>query len=212
MVRSGVSKRSISEQPGISRTTVKKYLSVVKQTGLSNEEFLSLDDKTISDLLIANPQKEKNQLTELIAMFPVFEKELSRVGVNRWVLWEEYKQKHNKGYSYTQFCYHYQQWSKNSDVTMHFEHKAGDKLFVDYNGKNLYIVNRETGEIIPVEVFVAILGASQLIYAEATFTQGEEDFIGSVGRTFWYIGGVTNAVIPDNVKSAVNESKMLSQT
>lgn len=206
MIRSGMSKRAISEQLGISRTTVKKYLSFVKQTGLSNEEFLSLDDKTISDLLTANPPKEKNQLTELIAMFPIFEKELRRVGVNRWVLWEEYKQKHPKGYSYTQFCYHYQQWSGNSDVTMHFEHKAGDKLFVDYAGKNLRIVNRETGEIIPVEVFVAILGASQMIYVEATFTQGKEDFIGSVGRTFWYIGGVTNAVIPDNVKSAVNES------
>lgn len=206
MIRSGISKRAISEQLGISRTTVKKYLSFVKQTGLSNEEFLSLDDKTINDLLIANPPKEKAQFTELITMFPVFEKELRRVGVNRWVLWEEYKQKHPKGYSYTQFCYHYQQWSRNSDVTMHFEHKAGDKLFVDYTGKNLQIVNRETGEIIPVEVFVAILGASQMIYAEATFTQRKEDFIGSVGRTFWYIGGVTNAIIPDNVKSAVNES------
>jgi transposase len=206
MLHSGVSKRSISEQLGISRNTVKKYIFYVKRTRLSYEEILSLDDNIISELLTDEPKKKKVKLGELVGMFTGFEKELRRVGVNRWVLWEEYKQKHPGGYSYTQFCYHYQQWSRNSEVTMHFEHKAGDKLFVDYTGKKLQIVNRETGEIIPVEVFVATLGASQVTYVEATFTQQKEDFIGSMGRTFWYIGGVTKAIIPDNLKSAVTES------
>lgn len=206
MLQSGVSKRSIAEQLSISRNTVKKYIFYVKRTGLSYEEILSLDDNTINELLTDEPKKKKVKFDELVDMFPSFEKELRRVGVNRWVLWEEYKQKHPGGYSYTQFCYHYQQWSRNSEVTMHFEHKAGDKLFVDYTGKKLQIVNRETEEIIPVEVFVATLGASQVTYVEATSTQQKEDFIGSMGRAFLYIGGVTKAIIPDNLKSAVTES------
>jgi len=206
MLQSGVSKRSISEQLGVSRNTVKKYLHDIERTGISNEEFLSLDDNSISKLFSNDSPKEKGKLAVLTSMFPGFDKELRRVGVNRWVLWEEYKQEHPEGYSYTQFCYHYQQWSRKGEVTMHFEHKAGDKLFVDYTGKKLQIVSRETGEIIQVEIFVATLGASQLTYVEATLTQKKEDFIGSMERALLYFGGVPVAIVPDNLKSAVNKS------
>lgn len=205
MVQGGKSKRQIAEQLGISRNTVKQYLYKIKRTGLSLEEFVILPDKTLHDLMM-DPPREKEKQSALIKMFPYIEKELRRVGVNRWVLWEEYKQKHPGGYSYSQFCYLYQQWSRNGEVTMHFEHKAGDKVFVDYAGKRLRFVDRNTGEIIETEVFVAVLGASQLTYVEATLSQNSEGFIGSMSRAFIYFGGVTSAIVPDNLKSAVNKS------
>jgi len=202
MVLAGKSKRSIAEELGISRNTVKKYLYKISQTGMSLGEFILLKDKTIHHLM-EDPPKEKDKLKELNKLFPHIEKELHRVGVNRWLLWEEYKREHPGGYSYTQFCYHYQQWCRNGEVTMHFEHKAGDKLFVDYAGKKLSIVDWATGEIMWVEVFVAVLGASQLTYVEATLSQKKEDFIASLARAFIYFGGVTSAIVPDNLKSAV---------
>lgn len=202
MVLAGKSKRSIAEELGISRNTVKKYLYKIEQTGMGLEEFILLEDKECHQLM-EDPRQEKDKLNELQKLFPHIEKELRRVGVNRWLLWEEYKREHPGGYSYTQFCYHYQQWRKTGEVTMHFEHKAGDKLFVDYAGKRLSIVDWATGEIIKVEVFVAVLGASQLTYVEATYSQKKEDFITSLARAFIYYGGVTSAIVPDNLKSAV---------
>lgn len=202
MVLAGKSKRCIAEELGISRNTIKKYLYKIHQTGMRLEEFILLEDKTV-DQLMANPPKEKDKLKELKKMFPHIEKELRRVGVTRWLLWEEYKGEHPGGYSYTQFCYHYQQWCKQGEVTMHFEHKAGDKLFVDYAGKRLSIVDWSTGEIKKAEVFVALLGASQLTYVEASLSQKKEDFIASLARSFEYFGGVPSAIVPDNLRSAV---------
>ncbi len=202
MVLAGKSRRSIAEELGISRNTVKKYLYKLQQTGMSLEELILLEDREINHLM-EDPPKEIDKLKELKKLFPRIEKELRRVGVTRWLLWEEYKRDHPEGYSYTQFCYHYQQWCKSGEVTMHFEHKAGDKLFVDYAGKKLSIVDWATGEIKKVEVFIAVLGASQMTYVEATLSQKKEDFIGSLSRAFKYFGGVTSAIVPDNLKSAV---------
>jgi transposase len=119
------------------------------------------------------------------------------------ILWNEYQKKHPDCYSYSQFCYHFQVWRNASRVTMHIEHKAGDKMFVDYAGDKLVIVDRKAGKERSVEVFVAILGASQLTYAEASFSQKSEDWIRSNERAFIYCGGVTQAIVPDNLKSGV---------
>jgi len=122
------------------------------------------------------------------------------------ILWNEYQKKYPDGYSYSQFCYHFQIWRNASKVTMHIEHKAGDKMFVDYGGDRLVIVDYKTGKEQSVEVFVAILGASQLTYAEASFSQKSEDWIRSNERAFIYCGGVTRAIVPDNLKSGVTQS------
>ena len=122
------------------------------------------------------------------------------------ILWKEYQKQHPDGYSYSQFCYHFQVWRNASKVTMHIEHKVGDKMFVDYAGDKLVIVDRKTGKEQPVEVFVAILGASQLTYAEASLSQKSEDWIRSNERAFIYWGGVTQAIVPDNLKSGVTQS------
>ncbi|MBB6482743.1 IS21 family transposase, partial [Spirochaeta isovalerica] len=116
---------------------------------------------------------------------------------------EEYLLEVPDGLKYTQFCYHFQQWREDGDVYMHMDHKAGDKMFVDYAGKKRDIVDPITGEVVSKELFVAILPASQLIYIEATDDQTKESFIRSLERAIRFFGGVTAAIVPDNLKSAV---------
>ncbi|NQZ52572.1 MAG: transposase, partial [Moritella sp.] len=121
-----------------------------------------------------------DRLKSLRAFFPYMQKELRRPGVNRTILWEEYIVKHSDGYGKTQFNEHYNLWRNRTSPSMRINHKAGDKLYVDYTGKKLQVIDPQTGEIKQVEVFVSILGASQLIYAEATISQQKQDFVTSI--------------------------------
>ncbi|RLE11094.1 IS21 family transposase, partial [Candidatus Aerophobetes bacterium] len=111
-----------------------------------------------------------------------------------------------EGYSYSQFCYHFQVWRSLFPLTMHIEHKAGEKMFVDYTGKKLRIYDSIRGKTKEVEVFVAILPASQLTYVEATETQKRQDWIKANENALWYFGGVPKAVVPDSLKSGVTKA------
>lgn len=205
--KKGCSNRSISDQLGLSRKTTNKYVSHLKQTGLSYQDLLNLSDVDLAALVETTPAKPTaDYLQELYSYFPLVEKELKRVGVTRHLLWQEYKQVHPEGISYARFCTHFRQWRQSQEVTMHFEHKSGDKLFVDFTGKKLEIIDPQSGEVVPVEVFVAILGASQYTYVEAVASQKVESFIGAVGRAFTFFGGVPQAVVPDNLKAAVTRA------
>jgi transposase len=203
----GRSKLLISQQTGISRNTVKKYIKAFVKSEQTYEEINSLSDKDLEDLFIQPDEKllsEKHRI--LFNLFPQFDKELRKRGVTRQILWERYKQEHPDGVGRSQFNHHFSQWKKQVNPTMRIEHKAGDKLFVDYAGDKLQIVDKQTGEIQEVEVFVAILGASQLTYIEAVMTQQKEDFIGACENALHYYGGVPQAIVPDNLKSAVIKS------
>jgi transposase len=124
-------------------------------------------------------------------------------GVTLELLHIEYLEQHPGGYGYTRFCDLYRKWAKKRRLSMRQEHKAGDKLFVDYSGKRPHVVDPATGESIPVELFVAVLGASNYTYAEATRTQRGPDFIASHVRAFAFLGGVPVAIVPDQLKSGV---------
>ena len=204
----GLSNRAISRQLGLSRKTTNKYIGFVQQNDLSSESLLELSDAELSTL-VSPPANEPltghHQL--LYSYFPVVEKELKRVGVTRYVLWQEYRQLHPEGISYARFCLHFRRWCQNNQqVTMHFEHKAGGKLFVDFTGKKLSIVDTETGELVAVEVFVAVLGASQYTYVEAVPDQKVASFISALRNAFSFFGGVPQAVVPDNLKAAVTQA------
>ncbi len=130
-------------------------------------------------------------------------RELRRTGVTLELLHIEYLERHPNGYRYTAFCDHYRRWLKTHELSMRQTYKAGEKLFVDYSGKKPHIVNSVTGEVIETELFVAVLGASNFTFAEATLTQQSHDFIQSHVRALEYIGGVAGLIVPDQLRSGV---------
>lgn len=210
MKDNGLSNSQISKNLGKSRTTIVKYLGVIETSGFCTKELLQLKEEELSELFeVTNELNSVNREQihkDLHSFFPYVERELKRVGVTRHILWGEYKIKHPEGVMYSQFCEHYNKWNRKSEGYMPTIHKAGEKLFIDYAGKKLHVIDRETGEIKPVEVFVATLGASQYTYVEASFSQQIPDFIGSVQNCLHYLGGVPACIIPDNLKSAVTKS------
>ena len=134
--------------------------------------------------------------------------ELSRPGVTLQLLWEEYQSENPDGLGRTAFYEGFQKYRNKKDTTMAMIHKGGDKLFVDYSGDSFSYVDRTTGEIIKTELFVASWGASSYTYAEVTTTQGKEDWVLSHVRAFEYFGGLPQAVVPDNLKSAVTKPSL----
>lgn len=129
--------------------------------------------------------------------------ELRRSGVTLELLHLEYLQQHPDGYRYTQFCELYRRWVGRHRLTMRQRHRAGEKLFVDYSGKKPFYIDPVTGEVVFMELFVAVLGASNFTYAEATRTQQVPDWIASHRRAFEFLGGVPEAVVCDQLKSGV---------
>jgi transposase len=121
------------------------------------------------------------------------------------LLWEEYRSQHPGGYQYSRFCDLYRDWCGQLTTSMRQIHKAGEKMFVDYAGHTLPIVDRSTGEIREAQIFVAVLGASSYTFAEATWSQALADWIGSHTRALSFFGGVPQIIVPDNLKSGVNK-------
>ena len=202
----GVALQAIAKGVGISRNTVKKYLRLVEVKGYSYPELLALEDEQL-DALLADPDPvSEERHAALTAMFPYMEKELQRVGVNRWVLWGEYKERHPGGYSYAHFCRHLRAWMSSRGATMHFEHHPADKLFIDFAGKKLPWVDPASGELHDAEVYVAVLGYSQMTYVQAVASQQKEDFLGATENALHYFGGAPKVLIPDNLKSAVTKA------
>jgi transposase len=211
----GKSKSFISTYLRLSRNTVKKYIKQFATLNTTYEDLAELDDARLEELFIKTQTEVLSpKLKALYAFFPYAEKELKKTGVTRMLLWEEYKEKHPDGVQSTQFGEHYNRWSKSINVkpVMHMVHKAGDKMFVDYAGKTLPLVDKTSGEVIEAEFFVAILGASQLTYAEATLSQKKEDFMASVENAMHYYRGVPQAIVSDNLKSAVTKSNRYEPT
>ena len=133
-------------------------------------------------------------------------RELRGKGVTLTLLWHEYKSAHLEGYQYSWFCDQYRAWAGKLDVVMRQEHRAGEKLFVDYAGQTAEVVDRRTGEIRQAQIFVAVLGASNYTYAEATWTQQLPDWIGSHVRAFEFLGGTSEILVPDNLRSGVSKA------
>jgi len=183
----GLSDRQIARALNISRPVVAKYWRGFQASELKPERIESMAGSELLQKLENQPRIEKCAKYRRLALyFTYFVKELKRKRVTLHRLWEEYRQKHPDGYQYSQFCYHFQMWRNASEVSMHIDHKAGDKIFVDYTGEKLVIMGRKTGEEKPLEVFVAILGASELTYVEATPSPEKQEWIRSNERAFWY--------------------------
>ena len=202
----GESNKSIARLTSTSKNTVKKYLRLIEVNGYCSQDLLAMEDPALELLFTPNSNSRTQRSETLESLLPYFEKELGKTGVDRWVLWGEYRLSEPSGYSYSQFCYHLQQWSKQQSATMHFEHTSGEKIFLDFTGKKLQTVDKQTGELTEVEVFVAVLGYSQMTYVEALRSQKLEDFIRATENALHYFGGVPKVIIPDNLKSAVTKA------
>lgn len=201
--RNGIPLESISKNVRSSRNTVKKYLQLAGQKGLTIEDLADKEEYELQKIFTEPKGQTEKRLEDLTSLFPNFEKELKRTGVTRWTLWGEYKSVNPHGYSYSQFCELYKQWTESSTATMVFEHEPADKLYIDFTGKKLPIIDEDTGEITELEVFVCLLGHSQYTYVEAVRSQKKEDFVMAVQNALQYFGGVPRALVTDNLKSAV---------
>jgi len=196
--------KTIAKALFISKNTVKNYLSKVLNTKVSIEALLALEDPVLeTTLLSGNPSYKDERYEQLKDKLDYYTKELRRVGVNRHILWDEYKYDFPLGYSYSQFCYHLQQYQMAQKPSMVLEHHPGDKLFIDFAGKKMSYIDRQTGEIIPVQVFVACLPYSDYSFAIAVKSQKIEDFIYALNSCLKDIGGDPQTLVPDNLKPAI---------
>lgn len=199
--------RFISQSLGLSRTTVVKYVQLAESSGMDWASLSALDDTQLVLLFRSgHVDKADDRWGALCGLLPHYERELKRPHVTRQALYEEYRQTYPEGYGKTQFFQYLGEHLRLGQAYQPIEHKAGDKLFVDYAGAHLYLTDPDTGEQTPLEVFVATLGCSGLIYAEASSGQTLAEFCLSVSQAFTYFGGVTACLVPDNLKSAVSRA------
>lgn len=202
----GKGTKAINSMLGVSRNTVKKYLQVYHASGISYDTFSAMSDEELSSFFLVSkphvPKSERQQALE--ALLPELCKQLKRPGITREQLHRNYLEKHPDGYARSRFNNYIHMYLGQSHPVMHIEHKAGEKMFIDFAGKKLSMVDTY-GDILSVEVFVAILGCSQLTYVEAVASQKKEDLIKACENAFHYFEGVPRVIVPDNLKSAVTK-------
>jgi transposase len=200
-----LSHRQIARVLQIGIGTVTNYLAAAERAGLSWPLPAELDEAALATKLW--PPATAGEAKFVTPDFVYIHEQLKQKGVTRQLLWDEYCQQHpGQAYQYTKFCTLYGEWRRRLKATMRQTHRAGEKLFVDYCGPTVAVVNVVTGEIKEAQIFVAVLGASNYTYAEATWTQGLADWIGSHTRAFSFFEGVPALIIPDNTRSAVSKA------
>jgi transposase len=198
----GLSHRAIAQSCSVSPSTVSEYITHAKAAGLSWPLPEGLSDEMLDELLF--PQRGPASGRNIPQPdWAEAHKELRRKSVTLSLLWVEYRQEHPAGYGYSQFCHHYRTWAKQLKPMMRQKHKAGEKLFIDYAGQTVPVVDPETGEIWQAEIFVATLGASNYTYAEAHRSQSLPNWIGAHVRMLAFLGGVPEILVPDNLKAGV---------
>ena len=198
------SQREIATILALSQSTVHDYLGRFRATGLPWPLPEELDEGALEARLFARGLTPPTA-TRPVPDWATVHQELKRKGVTLQLLWAEYQQTTPGGYQYTQFCRHYHAWAGTLEPVLRQVHVAGERLFVDYAGQTMPIVDARTGEVRAAQVFVGALGASHLIYAEATWTQALPDWIGAHVRLLEYLGGVPALIVPDNLKAGVRQ-------
>jgi transposase len=205
-----LSNRQIASCLNIAHSTVSQHLARFKASGLTWPLTDINHENILNQILFDGRFPSKHKIRP---DFANYHQELKRKGMTKTLLWEEYCQQYqNQAYGYTQFCELYRRWLKTQKRSMRQRHLAGDKLFIDYCGPTIPIVNPETGECRQVQVFVATFGASNYTYVEASPSQGLEHFLMAHVNAFNHFGGVPNLLVPDNLKSAVTKADRYEPT
>jgi len=199
----GYSARRIADSLGLGRTSARNYLERAEKAGLSWPDVADLDEDALEHRLFGREARpEGHRFVE--PDWTEVNQELKRPSVTLRLLWEEYRARYpDDGYAYSAYCQHYREWVKRLSPSMRQRHVAGEKVFVDYSGVRMEVTDPTTGTRRPVELFVAVLGASNYTYAEASWSQTLPDWIGAHVRAFEFFGGVPALIVSDNLKSAV---------
>lgn len=200
----GLTYDAIGQSCNIGHTTVGEYLKRAQEAGLRWPLSEDMDDNLLEKLLY--PRSPNLDVKRPLPDWGYVHKELKKKSVTLFLLWQEYKETYPDGYEYSWFCRNYKEWAGKIDVTMRFNHLAGEKLFVDYAGHTIPVIDKRTGEIREAQIFVATMGASNYTYAEATWTQSLPDWITSHVRALQFLGGVPEIIVPDNIKTGINKS------
>jgi len=204
--KDGLSNREISNILGISRNTVNSYMKLFKASDYDLDTLLGMDNSRLQELFTSHTTIKNDRYEQLMLYFDKVNKGRNHPGFTFQYHYNEYKKEVVNPYSYTQFMEHYNRKHTKIRGSMKLEHEAGKEVFIDYAGKKLHIVDKTTGELIPVEVFIAILPNSQYTYVEASMSQKREDMIESMGNALLFFGGVPKAIVSDNLKSAVTRA------
>jgi transposase len=195
--------RQIAKSCGISHVTVRKYLDLAEQAGITWPLPEDIDDGQLEERLYAKVSRPASDKPAMPSMDYLFQ-ELKKKHVTLQLLWYEYKQGNPNGYQYSYFCELYNRWRGNLNISLRQEHLAGEKLFIDYAGQTVPIFNPQNGLVeLEAQIFVAAMGASNYSFAEATASQSLPDWIKSHIRAFEFFGGVPQILVPDNLKSGV---------
>lgn len=206
----GCSIRQIEKLSGISRNTIREYLRRILVSSRSLEEILELDDESLQVIVYVEPIEKSrsgrsadDRYDSIESQMVYYTSELRRRGVTRQLLWKEYRTDHPDGYSYSQFCEHLSRYLKRDQAVMHFVHRPGEQLQVDFAGDKLGYVDRNTGEWIACEVLVCVMPYSNYVYVEALRSQKQEEFIKGLSNALRYLGGVPPSIKCDNMRTAV---------
>ncbi len=197
-----LSNRAIARSCSISHSTVAEYLQRAQEAGLSWPLPADLGEDTLYEILFPKAPQPSTRVIPL-PDWPLIHTELRRKGVTLRLLWVEYREAHPDGYGHSQFCALYREWAKKLKPSMRLSHKGGEKVFVDYAGQTVPIVDPHTGEVHEAQIFIGVLGASSYTYAEAQESQQLPDWIAAHVRMFAFFGGTTEIVVPDNAKTGV---------
>ena len=198
----GLSHRSIAQACTVGLGTVTSYLQRAAAAGLAWPLPDGLYDATLDARLFTRPRFASDRHRP-VPDWAQLHQERKKPGVTLQLLWLEYRAQHPTGYGHTQFCERYHRWARTLKPSMRQVHRAGEKLFVDFSGQHPHLVDGQTGEVIAVELFVGVLGASSLIYAEATRSQDLPAWIGAHVRMLDFFQGSPAIWVPDNLKSGV---------
>ena len=204
-----LSNRQIQTITRVSRNSVANYVNSFNVMNLSLEKILELNDEEIEQFFHPKKPLISNSLTTTTVEIDWnnIHQELCKKGMTRKLLYEEIASNNSNIYSYSQFNRYYNKFVKTVNPSMRQIHYAGDKLFIDYSGLTMPIVNQKTGEISKAQIFVTVLGASGYTYVHASMSQSAKDFIDSHVNAFYFYGGVPNILVPDNLKAAVISNK-----
>src|SRR3954462_9297679 len=202
----GASDRAIARSLSIARSTVALTLERVAAMGLRWPLPATLTDRVLEAMLYVGHGSQQGARRKTEPDWAYVHHELRRPGVTLMLLWEEYRQREPGGYAYSRWCELYRAWEGRLSPTMRQTHPAGERMFVDYAGQTVGIVDGRSGEVRTAQVFVATMGASSYTYAEATWTQSLPDWIGAHARALAFMGGVPAQLVPDNPKVGVDRA------